>query len=110
MSEKLNIPAFYLGQKVVCIQSAESYGLFKDKTYTLTDVRLCSCGETTVSFGVPHGKQTWLCECFGCNGEIKNSLGQWYCRSARFAPLQESQFRVVSFEKVMEETEIICEN
>lgn len=104
--EKLNIPPFYVGQKVVCIKPIKT--LVKDKIYTLTGVNKCACGTTIVSWGETDGIVLGV-DCHSC-GRINFKSREFFADSSRFAPIQESKFRAVSFEKIMQETEQICEN
>lgn len=103
--EKLNLPPFYVGQKVICVNSIGTYGLTKNKIYTVHDIFNCVCGIKTVDLGFKTAHAGSRCS--NCR---KANTGVFTYRLDRFRPLQEQKFRAVTFEKVMEETEAICEN
>ena len=77
-----------IGMKVVCVRTGyESYGLIKDKTYALTDVMRCSCGRTTVSYGVPCSSDKYEVVCL-CSKRLGVGLNEWYANKDFFRPLQ----------------------
>lgn len=97
-----NIPPFYVGQKVVCVDGSPEHGLHKGETYILTDVKMCKCGYCSVSWGSKSGRSKLTCP--GCKNDMSSStLGEWYGKSTRFRPVQEQKFHLISYSKVLEE-------
>lgn len=94
--EKLNIQPFVVGDKVVCITNntdeveGANYGTAVNKNYIV-----CDC----MWYGV--NKWDWW---------IKVNGIEYWVKAKRFRKIQEAKFKAVSFEKVMEETEQLCEN
>lgn len=104
--EKLNLPPFYVGQKVVCIQSHPMGFFKKGQEFTIIDARkMKCCADWVVDIGIHTHYLEMDCSC--CGATVDNIS---YYRSSRFAPIQESKFKAVTFEKICEEVELICEN
>lgn len=115
--EKLNLPPFTVGQKVVCVDPGTNKPLKKGDKYTITSIHNnCRCGylvnvdnHTAIGLDYRPILNGELCACGGC-GTLKYSNGFSLYLPTRFASIQESKFRAVSFEKVMEENKVLCEN
>lgn len=115
--EKFNLPPFTIGQAVVCVDDSETWGIKKGDKYTVTGfVNNCRCGLTICVNNIPNIsqsgnpiKQGQLVHCPTCNTTIYASALKSYL-PRRFAPLQEQKFKAVTFEKLCEEVELICEN
>ena len=88
-----NIPPFYIGQKVVCVNDAPGWitgviRLSKGRVYTVLDTVSYSDGSWDVR--VEKGEKTW--------------------DSSRFAPMEEN-FEEIAFEEVIEvEKKLTCAN
>lgn len=99
---KLNLPPFYIGQKVVCVKPSEKHGLFKDKIYTITDVKRCICGCTQVSWGVKT-TETGL-NCASCDKDLTiGSIPEYYALASRFCPAEEKPLPLLTFEQIKKE-------
>lgn len=110
--EKLNIQPFYLGQKVVHVGDPFGF-LGKNTTHTVTGVHKCSCG--CFVLGIDHDLLSPITtgreNCFKCKTSVSGKSGAMSgYMSTDFRPLQEAKFKAVSFEKITQEVELICEN
>lgn len=113
MSE-INLPPFYVGQKVVALKSATVLGasVVKGNTYTVAVIMQCSCGkwmacvkEALYNYSLlPSLSYFLLCH-------IENYRQPYAGGDAKyFAPVQEN-FQSISLEKVIEkETPLVCVN
>lgn len=106
MSENLNLPPFVKGDLVICIKSNKGNEVEEGKKYTVISVKKATCcGVWVVNVGA-HRYYVDI-KCSSCGHVCSHDS---HYMASRFRKVQESKFRAVSFEKVMEETEIICEN
>jgi hypothetical protein len=87
---------FYIGQKVVCVESKGAYQ--KGIEYVVKVIQQCSCGLWKVGC-VEHNINNPInvCKC-GSDGPV---VRYWLANSSRFAPIQEN-FQAITFEKIME--------
>lgn len=99
--ENLNLPPFYVGQKVVCVDPRPDFGLFKDKIYTIAEVIRCKCGATNVAWGATNPLITHS-SCYSCGNIVTQESKYYFCRSSRFAPVQEQKFPLIKLTKVIE--------
>ena len=100
----MNLPPFYIGQKVVCLKGAGK--IVKDQIYTVADCFQCQvCKEWHVQFSeLPTGRPDYHC----C--EVIKSSQHLGGPAKYFAPIQEN-FQSISLEKILEEeTELISVN
>ena len=103
--ENPNIHPFYVGQKVVCIKSNPTGTLKENKVYEIKAMRNCPmCNASEVNVGFISDRKLINC---GCGFTEINQGFYW---ASRFRPLQEAKFKAVSFEKIIEEVEQLCEN
>lgn len=110
--EKLNLPPFYVGQKVVHVGTPYRT-LGKNTVHIVEGVRRIPCGCYVLDI---HGEPSDIVYA----GPASHSDCGWYgfnpspnrCgfSTSDFRPLQESKFKAVTFEKICEEVELICEN
>jgi hypothetical protein len=112
MSE-INLPPFYVGQKVVAVK--DTISLKKGKEYVILDIKAayCKCG-WHVDIGLPlRYPNSKTFKCGKCNAEgvlPPDAFGKEWINYHLFAPVQEN-FQSISFEKVIEkETPLICVN
>ena len=77
---------FKVGQKVVCVKSAEDKTTVKGKVYEISEISSCSCGQIGLHFiGVPREirhAQCMYCKRVHFNTEIGNA-------PYRFRPIQD---------------------
>lgn len=107
--EKLNLPPFTIGQKVVCVVPDRIKQ--KGKIYTVEGVVKCPhCSEWLVNFGVYAGFDGRVSCTYNSNKTAIRSAKFYHAEHTDFAPLQEQKFKAVTFEKLCEEVELICEN
>lgn len=104
--EKLNLPPFYAGQKVVCIKDWPQYGLIKDKVYTITGVLKCTCGWVGVYYGVKN------MDSFGFTCYVGGQPNEWCTEPDKFVPIQEQKFPLITLSKIqeLEKEEILISN
>lgn len=96
-----NNAPFYVGQRVVCIESAHSpknpeFGVVKDIVYKVLAVSLCGCGLWKIDVGIRTTKtrtKCRICEMISIGNEV-------WCRSFLFAPIDE---RTVSIPESLKE-------
>lgn len=104
--KEINLPPFYVGQRVVAIKD-HSMGSFKkgDIKTVLGIEKLCCCWNIDV--GIKFSQILWQCNT--CKAlKDTNQIGWINARS--FAPIQEN-FQSISLEKILEkETELISSN
>lgn len=110
MNNELNLPPFYVGQKVVALNTSLSWN--KGDVFTVLGLRKPCC-HWQVNIGVGVGpKGEWdsvSCEDCGYTEQLNGNTNVWAnCRN--FAPVQEN-FQSISLEKVLEkETPLISVN
>lgn len=110
--ENSKIPPFYVGQKVVHV--GEPFGILGNKTiHTVTGVHQTPCGCFIIDVDNEGFEKikTYLSTCDQCGAYVTTThqcVRGYY--PIDFRPLQESKFRAITFEKIMEETEKICVN
>lgn len=100
-----NLPLFYIGQKVVCVETNSTGFLKVGATYIITAIKEdCSCG---ISYGVNnlkplggYGAGTKI-RCSKCDN-IVVSDGIQYFLSSRFAPIQEANLPLMTFSQIKE--------
>lgn len=108
--ENLNLPPFLPGDKVVYITG---FHMKKFSLHPVIDIWQDPCGCWIIKIPTPnennYGSGFWN-RCVSCNKVYPTTYSRagWFASSFRKA--QESKFRAVSFEKIMEETEKICVN
>lgn len=104
--EKLNLPPFYIGQKVVCISPNKDYPIKEGQVVIIKEVRQNKCcGVWVVNVGISSFNDKMIrCSC-NLRYANDNTLS-----AKRFVPAQEQKFKAVTFEKLCEEVELICEN
>lgn len=113
MNENLNLPPFVKGDRVVYIKSAS---LPKNSVHTVIECGLGACGGCYFVRVKGYNYDPLpgiapVIECVDCGGYFLREESRYEAHTVHsFRKVQESKFRAVSFEKVMEETEIICEN
>lgn len=112
MNNELNLPPFYVGQKVVALRSVktELNGIVKGTVYTVKELTQCTCGEWKVDVGLMVSK-TGRCLCATCDSPYGVTGSRViYVAAPLLAPVQEN-FQSISLEKVLEkETALISVN
>lgn len=105
--EKLNLPPFYVGQRIVCLISDRVAK--KGLKYTAKSVVKCPyCEEWLIGYAEA-GMTGWV-SCTHSDKSVISTTGLFHAPHTNFAPIQESKFRAVTLEKLCEEVELICEN
>lgn len=101
-----NLPPFYVGQEVVCINDSSPLILpvKKNEIYTVLGVRF-GCCSWEVYLG--HQSAAKSCSCGKCTRINPRKELDWYLLASRFAP--KDQFKAITFTKVLE-TELVSEN
>lgn len=97
---EINLPPFYVGQKVVALEDSLD-GLFKKgDEFRVTSIKKCTgCNAWEITIGIATGydfKRCVICNCL----EIIKSEAPFLAK--RFAPVEMS-FQEISYSKVMEE-------
>lgn len=110
--ESLNLPPFYVGQKVVSLKSGKA--LKKDEVVIVSALFKCECGEWHVQWGCPHGFESNIlydCECDRNITYMVPYMAHWGRNARFFAPLQEQTYPLISLTKVVEENrELVSAN
>lgn len=119
MKENINLPPFYVGQKVVALASGSSgsFNVVKDNIYTVAFciTNMCkksckhSCDWDIGLLEFPAKKDTSFCA--RCDMETRHTGKYYFIASSKyFAPI-ESTFQSISLTEVLElETPLICVN
>lgn len=96
---------FYIGQRVVCIETHSWGAVIKDQIYIIKGVKTsCEHHPWIVDVGIK--ADTWTCGCGTCGKPEITDI--WWICATRFAPIQE-KFEPITFSKIMEE-ELISVN
>lgn len=108
MEQNLNLPPFYIGQKVVALATSQKIcdnQVIKDQVYTVEGCTQCTCGKWVVTlFELPNkfpGEYKMCC--------IEKSPRNYAGGGAKyFAPI-ESTFAAITFKEVIEiESPVTC--
>lgn len=107
----INLPPFYVGQKVVAVIN-HSQGYFKKgDEFIIKNVvkNKCACGYCSVDVGII--SKLRKTECFDCR-VIFNNDGFCLFDPTAFRPLQQSKFPLMTFTQIKqkEQTEILIDN
>lgn len=103
--KNLNLPPFYVGQKVVYVTGTN---MPKDSIHTVTGIKQNSCGCWSIAInGEPFGKNNAynMLYCLKCGTRNlplcgNNLLRGWY--AANFRPLQQQNFPLITLSKIRE--------
>lgn len=98
--KEINLPPFYVGQKVVSLKGTSSDYIQKGTIYSIKGIMQLVCGCWCVDVGINIGKQYMRCGIH--NTEKILSKGIRWIDHSFFAPIQEN-FQSISLEKVLEE-------
>lgn len=97
--KEINLPPFYVGQKVIGVLPNRFNKPEKDKIYTVLDIRQ-GCCEWEINVGIsPHDPN--FIECGVCKKHFQHN-GTLWLRVSRFAPIQEN-FQEISYSEVVKE-------
>lgn len=104
------IPPFYIGQKIVALHDHSMRMFKKGDEFIVLDIKKsdCKCKDWDVHIGI-HDDKISMWRCLVCKEEGKSDSSAWYFHSTSFAPIIESKFKEVRFEKLLEESPI-CAN
>lgn len=98
-----NLPPFYVGQKVVCVDSENTVSIHKmlfnkNQIYTVHSIKKTNCCKLwVINIGIKDDADILICP---CGKESKNDN---HFRASRFKPLQQQSFPLISLSKVIEE-------
>lgn len=98
---QLNLPRFYVGQRVVCtLDVTDSEGIPFNTTDILVvkEIRMPCCGKLTLHFG--HIAQTSITKCNTCGNHL--SSGKLYYKPEFFRPVDELKLPLMTFNKLKE--------
>lgn len=91
---------FYIGQAVVSIKS-HSLGLHKKgQKFIVTGIQK-KCCTWTISIGVMN--DVTYSNCSRCGAIYERGTKEVYFNAGSFAPIEEQEFKQVTFEKILEE-------
>jgi hypothetical protein len=97
-----NIPPFYVGQKVICVDTTGNPPVKKNKEYTVDSVTKGCCGwEITVGIQADSSYDE-VSFCRKCGSRTPSPGSTWPLRASRFRALTET-FQPISFSKVLDE-------
>lgn len=111
--ENLNLPPFYVGQKVVKMKDGSV--IKKGDIVTVTHQFRCGCGEWYIQWGQPIQQYGIItCTCTKCKSNMREIVpikADWVAQARNFAPLQEQTYPLISLKKVVEENrELVSAN
>lgn len=114
MENNLNLPPFYIGQKVVYVTGRN---MPKDSVHIVLDVKKgnCKCSDYEIKISVDSvevyvSAKTTHIQCYDCHTVVSigdHNSGYWAASS--FRPLQEQSYPLIKYSKVLEE-ESVCSN
>lgn len=101
---------FYIGQRVVVIESHPDELFKKGDEFIITDIKkgLCKCNNWNVQIGEIFGKGRGS-HCTICNTKISSSGILWFFAN-RFAPIEEKFESISLYEIIETETALISKN
>jgi len=104
MSDLQNLPAFYVGQKVVALVNSGYKILIKDQTYKVTRRQQCSkCGVYYYGVGLKHNidQSHCLTRC-SCGGVSTFPVTNEFAVHETFlAPVEEQKFPLIKLSEVL---------
>ena len=111
MKDKMNIPPFYIGEKVECIVGFRDI-LIKGNQYKITHIQKCGCDIWYVGFGIPHFSSPSKLKCPECSHEQSTETKHWVAAHYFFRSLERNTFKPITFNKIVdiEETQILFPN
>lgn len=96
--------SWYVGQKVVALQSTPISGLVKDSIYTIVGLSQCKCGLVNICVGKLVSFTHMVCETCKYVEPINNGL--MYHDEYLFAPIEpKHELSTTTYEDIMEEIE-----
>lgn len=111
MENNINLPPFYVGQRVVAIKD-HSQGFFKKgQEFKVTGMYpyICKCKSGwTITVGQVHFSPLHEPCCGICKTRFERK-GQRQFETIAFAPIEEQEFKAVTFKKIMEEIPICAQ-
>lgn len=108
--KEINLPPFYVGQRVVAVKDNIDRLFKKGDCFTVTGIikSVCKCNDWDVNVGI--SKVSNSLECTVCKTIWENTTKYAWFSFRRFAPIEEN-FQSISLEKVLEEeTKLISVN
>jgi len=108
MNQEINLPPFYVGQRVVALRPSENGFRVTGKIYTVLALNKCThCGLWTIDIG-DNGELACL-ECRCGVIDFSQTCTEWHYADA-FAPI-ESTFQSIELSEVIKiETPLVCSN
>lgn len=108
MKDKLNIPPFYIGQKVVAIKDHTQGYFNKGDEFVVKGIEKTCC-VWVIIIGVRTGWNISICV---CRKSINNPNDMGRFNVASFAPLQQQSYPLMTFSKIVEKEkeEILINN
>jgi len=116
---KLNLPSFYVGQRVVALRTIKSdkgrIGIVKGQEYVIKALvpTFCKCADVwAVDIGYKLDNKLFELRCKMCGKTHVDKMKVWLFSSSNFAPLQQQKFPLMTFSeiKVKEQEEILIDN
>lgn len=94
---KLNLPPFYVGQKIVCVIGHKDGQFKKGDVFKVQSIKRESCcGNWVVNIGLRTDYCLIVCQC----GHINNNDDYYSCN--RFKPLEEMNAPLLTFQQIKE--------
>lgn len=94
------LPPFYIGQKVISILS-HLCGLHKKGDKFIVTGVFKKCCDWTITIGITSEKK--YSQCYTCKQDYLRGTLEVQFGSIAFAPIEEQEFKQVTFEKILEE-------
>lgn len=106
--EHINLPPFFIGQKVVALANGVTTNLVKDVGYIVLGLNKC-CGIWSINVGLIVTSGAVGISCSGCGRRLSNGNPRWI-HSKHFKPAEET-FQSIFLTRVLEvETKLISQN
>jgi len=107
MKDNINLPPFYVGQRVVALNNSSNGARVKDNVYVVKGLKRCGCGRWLIDIGDVGELAITQCKCG--RHDFVFAVNEWHYADA-FAPI-ESTFSAITLSEVIEiETPLICSN
>ena len=105
----MNLPPFYVGQKVVCIKDHTEGIVKKGQEYIIMDIvpGCCSVDAWWVDIGYKPSPKVLYLQCPICHQISQDHLQ--YLAFYLFAPIEEQKFSKVTYTEILEAVEM-CNN
>lgn len=108
--KEINLPPFYVGQRVVCVKDNSSKSIKKGQEFSVLGLNQFSCGCWSIDIGIKSESPRTGCGEHGLHQTAKCNNGIKWFHVKLFAPIEQT-FQPITLEKVLEiETKLVSAN